>query len=69
MYLNLKSDSTRFYGYTKETIEEQNLTILKDSDDIYAWEEIPEYLANIQTFYEQMWLAEGKKIKYLQYVL
>ena len=67
--MNLKSDSTRFYGYTKETIEEQNLTILKDSDDIYAWEEIPEYLANIQTFYEQMWLAEGKKIKYLQYVL
>ena len=67
--MNLKSDSTRFYGYTKETIEEQNLTILKDSDDIYAWEEIPEYLANIQTFYEQMWLAEGKKIKYLRYVL
>ena len=67
--MNLKSDSTRFYGYTKETIEEQNLTILKDSDDIYAWEEIPEYLANIQTFYEQMWLAEGKKIKYLQYAL
>jgi tRNA (guanine-N7-)-methyltransferase len=67
--MNLKSDSTRFYGYTKETIEEQNLTILKDSDDIYAWEEIPEYLSNIQTFYEQMWLAEGKKIKYLQYVL
>ena len=67
--MNLKSDSTRFYGYTKETIEEQNLTILKDSDDIYAWEEIPEYLSNIQTFYEQMWLAEGKKIKYLQYAL
>ena len=67
--MNLKSDSTRFYGYTKETIEEQNLTILKDSDDIYACEEIPEYLANIQTFYEQMWLAEGKKIKYLQYAL
>jgi tRNA (guanine-N7-)-methyltransferase len=67
--MNLKSDSTRFYGYTKETISEQNLTILEDSDDIYACEEIPEYLANIQTFYEQMWLAEGKKIKYLQYAL
>ncbi|MGK0369674.1 MAG: tRNA (guanine-N7-)-methyltransferase, partial [Bacteroidia bacterium] len=67
--MNLKSDSTRFYGYTKETIAEQKLTILEDSADIYAWDEIPEYLANIQTFYENMWLAEGKKIKYLKYVL
>ena len=65
--MNLKSDSTRFYGYTKETIEEQNLTILKDSDDIYAWEEIPEYLANIQTFYEQMFLEVEKPITYLQF--
>ena len=67
--MNLKSDSTRFYGYTKETIAEQKLTILEDSADLYAWDEIPEYLANIQTFYENMWLAEGKKIKYLKYVL
>ncbi len=67
--MNLKSDSTRFYEYTKEVIAEQNLQLLADSDDIYAWPEIPEYLANIQTFYEKMWLAEGKKIKYLRYVL
>lgn len=67
--MNLKSDSTRFYTYTKEIIEEQNLEILQDSDDIYAWEELPEHLANIQTFYEKMWLKEGKKIKFLRYVL
>lgn len=67
--MNLKSDSTRFYEYTKEVIEEQKLELLAYSDDIYAWPEIPEYLANIQTFYEKMWLAEGKKIKYLRYVL
>ncbi|MEY2923646.1 MAG: hypothetical protein RLZZ337_186 [Bacteroidota bacterium] len=67
--MNLKSDSTRFYEYTKEVIAEQKLELLADSDDIYSWPEIPEYLANIQTFYEKMWLAEGKKIKYLRYVL
>lgn len=67
--MNLKSDSTRFYTYTKEIIEEQNLEILQDSDDIYAWEELPEHLANIQTFYEKMWLKDGKKIKFLRYVL
>jgi tRNA (guanine-N7-)-methyltransferase len=67
--LNLKTDSTRFYEYTKEVIAEQQLEVLADSDDIYNWDEIPEYLANIQTFYEKMWLADGKKIKYLKFVL
>jgi len=65
--MNLKSDSTRFYDYTKSVIYEQNLEVIADSDDIYQWAEIPEYLANIQTFYEKMWLKEGKKIKYLRY--
>ena len=67
--MNLKSDSTRFYDYTKEVIAEQNLKLIADSPDIYAWDEIPEYLENIQTFYENMWLNEGKKIKYLKYEL
>ena len=67
--MNLKSDSTRFYEFTKEIIEEEKLEVLADSDDIYAWADIPECLANIQTFYEKMWLVEGKKIKYLKYVL
>lgn len=65
--MNLKSDSTRFYDYTKSVIYEQNLEVIADSDDIYQWAEIPEYLANIQTFYEKIWLKEGKKIKYLRY--
>ena len=67
--MNLKSDSTRFYEYTKEVISEQNLEVISDSNDIYNWDEIPESLANIQTFYEKMWLREGKKIKYLKYRL
>ena len=65
--MNLKSDSTRFYEFTKEVIEEQKLEVLADCNDIYNWDEIPEYLANIQTFYEKMWLADGKKIKFLRY--
>ena len=67
--MNLKSDSTQFYEYTKEVIKEQNLEVLSDSNDIYQWNDIPEYLANIQTFYEKMWLNDGKKIKYLKYKL
>ena len=67
--MNLKSDSTRFYEYTKEVIAEQSLEIIENNDDIYQWDAIPEYLANIQTFYEKMWLEDGKKIKYLKYRL
>lgn len=67
--MNLKSDSTRFYEYTKEVIAEQSLEIIENNDDIYQWNTIPEYLANIQTFYEKMWLEDGKKIKYLKYRL
>ena len=67
--MNLKSDSTRFYEYTLEVIAEQNLEVFENSDDIYQWDAIPEYLANIQTFYEKIWLEDGKKIKYLKYEL
>ena len=67
--MNLKSDSTRFYEYTKEVIAEQSLEIIENNDDIYQWNAIPEYLDNIQTFYEKMWLEDGKKIKYLKYRL
>lgn len=67
--MNLKSDSTRFYEYTLEVIAEQNLEVFENSDDIYQWDAIPEYLANIQTFYEKIWLEDGKKIKYLKYRL
>jgi len=66
--INLKTDSTRYYKYCKEVIEEQKLQVLADSDDVYAWADRPAEI-NIRTFYESMWLDEGKKIKYLKFVL
>lgn len=67
--MNIKTDSTRFYEYSKEVINHLSLTLLEDQADVYAWSKAPEYLRDIQTFYEQMWLNEGKKIKYLKYQL
>lgn len=67
--MNIKTDSTRFYEYSKEVINNLGLTLLEDQADVYGWEHSPEYLRNIQTFYEKMWLNEGKKIKYLKYQL
>ncbi len=65
--MNLKTDSSRFYEFTKEVIKENKLELFADSSDIYNWKEAPEYLIGIQTFYEKMWLTEGKKIKYLKF--
>lgn len=67
--MNLKSDSGRFYEYTKEVVASEKLNLLQDSADIYKWKQAPEHLTGIQTFYEKMWLAQGKKIKFLQFEL
>ncbi len=66
LIINLKCDSTLLYEFTKEVIHENNFKTLVDVDDVYNWDERPEEL-NIQTFYEKMWLEEGKKIKYLRF--
>lgn len=66
MTINLKTDSDEFYTYAHEVIQEGNLTILEDCADVYDWEGRPKEL-NIRTFYENMWLKEGKKIKYLRF--
>jgi len=64
--INLKCDSTLLYEFTKEVIAENGFKTLVDVDDVHSWEDRPEEL-NIRTFYESMWLEEGKKIKYLKF--
>ena len=80
--LHLKSDSDDLYSYTKEeSIPEFNQKNEHfkwrqdfDTDRLYE-EEINAFdgrmkeVLNIRTFYEQMWLEQGKSIKYLKYTL
>lgn len=65
--INLKCDSDLFYESTLETVEEEKLNILSNIPDIYAHN--PEPLMEIKTFYEKMWLKEGRTIKYLKFKL
>jgi len=73
--MRLKSDSDFFYEFTKEVIEEKGLEVLFDCDDIYKkyTPQNPDtQLTNelsLKTFYENMWLEEGKTIKYIEYSL
>ncbi len=64
--INLKTDSDELCAYTLEVIEEEKLKIVQKSNNIYQWKERPPEL-DIPTYYENRWLAEGKKIKYVSF--
>lgn len=66
--VNLKTDSRELYEYTLEMIKETNCTIVENIEDIYGNGKATGPLA-IQTFYESMHLADGRKINYLAFRL
>ena len=69
--VHVKSDSPLLYELSKESYLEAGYDILVDSQDVYGElvnrvdPELRELL-EIKTFYEQMWLEEGRKIHYIQ---
>jgi tRNA (guanine-N7-)-methyltransferase len=65
--INLKTDSRLMYHYTREVIKTNNLEIITDTDDLYNSEIAADNILNIKTFYEQMFLKEGKAINYLKF--
>jgi tRNA (guanine-N7-)-methyltransferase len=72
--IHLKTDSPLLYEYTLEQIAEHKLPVLEKSDDVYADlvnRVLPaeQDVLNIRTFYEQMWLTEGRKIHYVRFAL
>ena len=70
--INIKTDSSLLYNYTIDEIETNNYTIIENSSDVYnelifrANNELISKM-NIKTFYEQKWLEEGKKIKFISF--
>ena len=67
--INLKTDSPVLYEFTLEQVEAHKLPLYEKSDDVYG-ELVPrlppdlQAVLNIRTFYESMWLGEGKRIHY-----
>jgi len=64
--VHLKSDSLLFWESTLDQIAQDGLRILEQVEDVYALDPLPEKLA-IQTFYEKIWLLNGKTIRYVQF--
>lgn len=64
--INLKTDADSLFEYTHEVISEMNLKLIKSTNDLYSSEVLSEEEI-IQTKYEKMHLAEGKKIKLVRF--
>ena len=66
--VHLKTDDEAFFEFTIQTLSEQDITIIRSTEDIYA-EKYKGIVTAIKTKYEERHLAEGKKIKYVCFVL
>ncbi len=66
--IHLKTDSTFFYEYTLDIIEQQKLRLIHSTADLYAHNPSGlEELTQIKTYYEQLFSAKGEKIKYCSF--
>jgi tRNA (guanine-N7-)-methyltransferase len=66
--VNVKTDSDLFYESTLEQVQRDQLTLLQNIPNVYQLVPVPPVL-QIQTYYEKMWLAIGRTIKFCQFVL
>ena len=74
--IHLKTDSPFMFTYTKLMVEKNQLPLEAYTEDLYKLSagsnscgELPDFLIEIQTYYEQMWMEQGLTIKYLRFRL
>jgi tRNA (guanine-N7-)-methyltransferase len=66
--VHLKTDDTNLYQYTLIVAKANKHKLLFKTDDLYALNPEEEDVMITQTFYEKIFLKEGKKIKYLRFI-
>ncbi len=64
--IHFKTDNTELFEYTLALLQKRQAQNLLFTFDLYA-SNLQHHTLNIQTTYEKRFLAEGIKIKYLQY--
>ncbi|MDE6344163.1 MAG: tRNA (guanosine(46)-N7)-methyltransferase TrmB [Muribaculaceae bacterium] len=70
--INLKTDSPFLFAYTKLLLSHNGITPVEQTEDLYnkdSGQIFQPALTQIQTHYEQQWLARGLTIKYLSFSL
>jgi tRNA (guanine-N7-)-methyltransferase len=66
--IHLKTDNDMFFDYTLEVISQNGHKLMYHTHDLYNTEQDNE-AKHIQTYYEAMFLAQGKNICYLTFQL
>ncbi|MEI6124223.1 MAG: tRNA (guanosine(46)-N7)-methyltransferase TrmB [Bacteroidota bacterium] len=66
--IHLKTDNAAFFDFTLEIIKENHHTLHYQTHDLYSTG-VHNELTHIQTHYESLFLAAGKKICYLKFSL
>ncbi len=66
--VHLKTDDAILYAYTQDVVAHNSLKVLHDIGDIYDGD-FSDIVPPIKTFYEQMWIEEGRTIRYISFVL
>jgi len=66
--VNLKTDSPVLFNFTKQVIELYQLPLITEIDDLYATEPEDPVL-NIKTHYENLDIAQSKRVHYLKFRL
>jgi len=66
--IHLKTDSDLLYEYTLQLIEKNKLQVIYNVPDLYN-SELVDLTYGVKTHYEQIFLAKGQPIHYLQFSL
>ena len=66
-YIHLKTDSEFMHGYTLGLLHGAGHKVLYANHNIYNSDGVPPEVTQIQTFYEQFYLQQGKPITYNPY--
>lgn len=72
--IHLKTDSNFLFTYTRLLVEGNQLPVCGCTSDLYAEQTEPmnaelRQILHIQTYYEKQWIARGKTIKYISFLL
>ena len=68
-YIHLKTDSEFMHGYTLGLLHGAGHKVLYANHNIYNSDGVPPEVTQIQTFYEQFYLQQGKPITYIRFQL
>ncbi len=66
-FVHLKTDSEFMHGYTLGLLHGLDENIDYAHHDVYGNSQAPKEVTSIQTFYEQQYLEENKKITYIRF--